>query len=230
MEVAVDVKSVSKFFKVSLSTIYRWIGLGKLTATKVNRRWDVKMPEEESVEWHPQVHQETAIQDGKGPEDFQFEQWEVSDIFIVPDRRCGIAIHCKVPEDTPEANRYTATGQKIPDPVGMALAHVDFTVRDLVNRSVLMRQDSVGHDEGELVAYGMSKVLLWEKLRNEGDVVDVYVTARPSFYYLNEKGGAVSYSNTGNGMFHGKTEVSSPIRLTTESNGMVRVDELPPGG
>ena len=210
-------------------TIRRWKDAAEQVKAGQQALTDAALRSKRSLEakpmdWHPQVHREHAEADGRKPEDFQFEQWPVSNVRLEnsDSRHYPFYFRCDMPKDTPVSNQYDDAGNKIPDPVGMCLQSVDFRLHDADTGARLAENVSLLTD-GEAVSKPRDRQPLWSVL-TPGTSIRVKLTAFPDFYFLNEQGGMVGYANTSDGQFKGE-EVESPVyTLSMDHDGNVRVE------
>lgn len=237
------VKDVARALCVSISTVYRRIKAGIIKAVKRNRRWDVEMPRGSiSMDWNDQVDKNAAMQDGRVPEDFQWDQWPVSNLIlrhpISNKSDVSMICLCDMPIDTPQPNQYVlvepGTGDfgkdreynKVPDPIGMALSWVEYRLYDADSGYEIAEgvgglhdgQSRCGFSPGDLTS-------LWDRLVPGGGGVRVCVAALPSFMFLSEQGaGMLSYSNRSNGYFVGE-EIGSPVYVVSlDEHGDLLID------
>ena len=192
------------------------------------------------AEWPWYVAKEYAIQDGREPEDFRFDQWPVSDavLAVSPSRHLPIRYRCRIPEDTPQANVYEevepGTGdsgarleyRKLPDPVGMALSRVDFKMFDDDTVETLHESSTDRHDDGAVEAgVSGSDRDFWSRHLLPGQTREVRVSARPIFYFLMEDGGAqLAYANMGLRGYFGGGEITSPVyALSMDEDGEITI-------
>lgn len=231
------VRELAKRLGVSASTIYRRIKKGIIKATKVGRRW--KIQQETEMEWHPQVNKRFAVQDGLKPEDFQFEQWPVSNVRLEnsESRHAAFYFKCDVPDDIPLDNQYIQEKDrkpgveyepaekgwlKIPDPVGMCLSGVTFQLYSETHD--LLCEKSSLPVEGTVQTQPGDRIELWNRL-TPGTSINVKLVVYPMFYYLKEDGSAMNaYAASNQGYFKGKEVVSQTYRLDMDQDGNVRVD------
>ena len=218
------VAKVAALYRVSRSTIYRWIKKGKLRAEKIGRSWRVKMS---ITEWPADVRRGTAEADGLTPADFRRDQWPVSNVrmalpgYELPREIC-ICYQCDVPPDTPQVNVYDKDGNKVPDPVGMALSNIKFTLREAGKQTEL---DIAGSDHinGFAQAFLPTKSddLLWKKL-TPGKTIQVILVATPVFFYVDGNGGGrLDYAVTPDGYLRGKSVSSGIFNLTLTTEGIL---------
>ena len=220
------VAKVAALYRVSRSTIYRWIKKGKLRAEKIGRSWRVKMS---ITEWPADVRIGPAKADGLSPDDFTRDQWPVSNVrmalpgYELPREIC-LCYQCDVPPDTPQVNVYDKDGNKVPDPVGMALSNIKFTLCEYENfKGTALDIAGSDHIDGFAQAFLPTKSddLLWKKL-TPGKTIKVVLVATPVFFYVDGKGGGrLDYAATPDGYFRGKSVLSDPFNLTLTMEGVL---------
>ena len=180
--------------------------------------------------WHPSVAKELAIQDGLGPADFQWAQWPVSNVRIEnsQSRHYPFYLRCDMPAGTPVDNQYVEdakepTGwRKLPDPVGICLQRVEFTLRDADTHDELT-QDGALLSEGVAQGKPADRSELWRRL-TPGTALKVRLYARPLFYYLKADGAAMlAYAIGNNQHFAGGDQESPVYTLTMDHDGGVSV-------
>ena len=218
------VSKVAEIYKVSRSTIYRWIKKGKLQAEKIGRSWRVKMS---ITEWPSDVHRQHAEADGLTANDFRRDQWPISNVrmalpgYELPREIC-VCYQCDVPPDTPQVNVYDKDGNKVPDPVGMALSNIKFTLYEAGTQTELDMAGS-DHVDGFAQAFLPTKSddLLWKKL-TPGKTIQVILVATPVFFYVDGKGGGrLDYAATPDGYLRGESVSSSIFNLTLTTEGVL---------
>ena len=218
------VAKVAALYKVSRSTIYRWIKKGKLRAEKIGRSWRVKMS---ITEWPADVRRGPAEADGLSPADFRRDRWPISNVrmalpgYELPREIC-ICYQCDVPPDTPQVNVYDKDGSKVPDPVGMALSNIKFTLYEAGTQTKL---DIAGSDHIDGFAQTFlptkSDDLLWKKL-TPGKTIEVFLVATPVFFYVDGKGGGrLDYAATPDGYLRGESVSSGIFNLTLTTGGVL---------
>ena len=182
-------------------------------------------------EWPDQVDQEFAEQDGLGPEDFDFLQWPVSDVRLqlpveadgLP-ASVGLIYRCAIPPDTPQADQYDDNGQSIPDPVGLALAWVQFALHDVDAGDVVGRDDR-DHTSGQVEGFAVDGSDLWQRLVPSTSL-RVRLTAQPFFYYLSADGADhAEYTTETDGYFKGEKASSGEYLLSMDEDGNVLVEK-----
>lgn len=234
------VSKAATVYKVSKSTIYRWIKKGRLKAEKVGRSWRIKMTEsKQQTEWPSDVHRQHAEADGLTANDFRRDQWPISNVRIVHPgyempREVSLLYQCDVPADMPEANKYDlvepGTGElgknkeynKIPDPIGMTLSSIRFTLYEAGTQNKLDLAGS-GHVDGFVQAFVPTQEdnVLWKRL-TPGKTLQVMVVAIPVFYYLDESGsGRLDYAMTPDGYLRGESVSSGIFNLTLTTEGVL---------
>lgn len=191
-------------------------------------------PAEPKKPWPWYVH-ESARQDGRSPEDFQFDQWGLSNVEIagvLPATSYLAESYdyvASIPADTPQANQYDEQNQPLPDPTGLALSRVKFQLRE-VGTSELLDESNTGHINGEARTHSGSgsDTKLWERLLPNGPEVQVELVARPLFYFLDTDGGMRGdYANMGLRGYFGGEEVTSRIyTLRMDQTGALFLDGL----
>ena len=249
MSKGMTVSEAARHFGVSKSTIYRRIRKNQLIARKVGRRWRIELDTPVGGVSSPQSQKETrktmtpqkwpsyvhknAEKDGLSPSDFRFDQWPVSNARIshplwnLPDD-IALSYHCEVPADTPYPNQYDDNGQKIPDPLGMALAWVKLKLEDASTGDKLHEKVSTFHINGKLVAYLSGAPLLWKRLTPGGPGVEVRLRAYPLFFYLDKPGSArLDYATSADGYFKGEEIVSAVYNIALDSEGAVLLNGEP---
>ena len=189
----------------------------------------------------PQVDERSARQDGRSPEDFRFEQWPVSNVRIEnsTSRYFPFFMRCDIAEGTPLDNQYVEARDrkpdvlyqdagggwwKIPDPVGMCLARVEFELWG-DGESLMIAEADTLPTAGVAQGKPGRRDKIWQLLTPR-TTIKVRLFAYPVFYFLNEQGGMVSYSTRSDGHFVGDT-ISSPLySLFMDDNGSVMVSEV----
>ena len=223
------VSKAATVYKVSKSTIYRWIKKGRLKAEKVGRSWRIKMTEsKQQTEWPSDVHRQHAEADGLTPNDFRRDQWPISNVRIVHPgyempREVSLLYQCDVPPDTPQVNVYDKDGNKVPDPVGMALSNIKFTLYEAGwNPTPALDMAGSDHIDGFAQAFLPTKSddLLWKRL-TPGKTIKVVLVATPVFFYVDGKGGGrLDYAATADGYLRGEFVKSSIYNLTLTTEGV----------
>ena len=129
-----------------------------------------------------------------------------------------------MPSNTPQVNRYV-DGEKQPDPVGTALAWVEFKLIDMFDGREL-HKTLLDHNAGKLRG-GMtsSDSELWNRI-SPGTSIRVKLEAEPVFFpYINEDGAALmQYANTNDGYVRGVTVSSQGYYIGLNQEGLVVID------
>ena len=182
-------------------------------------------------DWPDQVDQEFAQQDGLSPDDFDFLQWPVSDVRLqlpveadgLP-ATVGLIYRCAIPADTPQADQYDDSGQSLSDPVGLALAWVQFALHDVDDGDVVDRDDR-GHTNGQVEGFVVDGADLWQRLV-PGASLRVRLTAQPFFFYLSADGADhTEYTTEADGYFKGEEASSGEYLLSMDEDGNVLVEK-----
>ena len=179
------------------------------------------------TEWPADVRRGTAEADGLSPADFRRDQWPIYNVRMalpgphLPREIC-VCYQCDVPPDTPQVNVYDKDGNKVPDPVGMALSNIKFTLYEAGTQNKL---DMAGSDHIDGFAQGFlptkSDDLLWKKL-TPGKTIQVILVATPVFFYVDGKGGGrLDYAATPDGYLRGESVSSSIFNLSLTMEGVL---------
>ena len=195
----------------------------KIRARRMKKHKASKKALKKKEPWHPQVH-ESAKKDGRKPEEFNFEQWKVSKVALSI-RYNRLVYTCMIDPATPQANQYDGT-KKLPDPVGIALSWVKFTLKLSDGSKKILDEASVDHIDGVCSGRAPDKGGdLWNTL-TPGTSIPVTLTAQPFFYFLSETGGVQGqYSNKPNGYFWGKTVTSKKYTVLMDADGNITLNQ-----
>lgn len=179
--------------------------------------------------WPNQVNTRFAEQDGLTPADFDYKRWPVSNVRIrhlEPGERYryqALAYLCDISPDTPQANLYDADGKPIPDPQGICLSNVRFTLVDAGSYDIL-DTDNRDHDNGQVFGFLGRGAILWDRLK-PGTSLDVRLQAVPMFMYIGADGGVhAEYALQNNGYFGGALVESDVHTLTITADGELLLD------
>ena len=246
-----SVKEAAKVLGVSVSTIYRRIRKGTLQAHKKGRRWVIVLHKEsESMEWHSQIHRESAEKDGLKPEDFTWLNYSCSNLSVklLPQSeskrmRSPLAYLCDVPPDTPQLNQYFKADQRKPDKEykeaqfrdetwwellvhGTALSLIAFEMRE-ADTGLVLDRDLRGHVDGKVTGQLSESAELWNVLENGGSPIDVTFHVQGLFfpYCTPDKGDGGMYLTTNsNGYLYTPWVDSGVHTLALDENSVLILD------
>ena len=238
--------SLARILGLSASTLYRW---ARSRPDKLAERgWRayrkgryVYFERIAPMQWHPQIHRETAEADGLTPADFTWMQYPVSNVRIehigadeqgIPRRQIAAKLMCDMPPHTPQVNQYRQDGTKIykiPDPVGVsALQSVEFVLRYAWGAEVT-EVTALNHSDGVVLGFlHWSSDLFRDELVPNSEI-EVQVAARPQFFpYMKPDGPGMEYATVGHhGHVVGDWASSPHTRLALTDEGKLLINGEP---
>lgn len=186
------------------------------------------------MEFHPQVHRGLAKKDGLTPDNFQWEQWPISNLTMghPVGYKSDIALICKcdMPGDIPQPNQYDENDQKLPDPVGIAFSRVKFQLYTEDGDKLAEGVGGLHEGESQCGFSGRELDKLWKLLKHRAIPLYVRLVAFPLFMYLKEDGSMMAaYANANQGYFSGKEIESKHLfKLKMNQDGDLLINNEPP--
>lgn len=238
-----NIREAAQLMGRSRSTLYRWLRRGHTTpfekaglvVSKSGRKW--KIEKKTSMDWHRQLYEDIASEDGLTPSDFTWLDYPISNVHLRHlktdeyfSKDIVLVYRCDMPTDTPQLNVYV-DGKKLPDPLGgSALSWVKFHLRDADTLEDLDIDQRANHTNGEVLGMlngaGKEARSLWDKLQPGGESIRVRLYATPFFFpHMNSYGdGGNQYSRVNLGYLNGEEQKSKVYTLKMDWDGVVYID------
>ena len=162
------------------------------------------------MEWNPQIHRESAREDGLKPSDFNWLDYPCSNVRLDYKKEdeylpSPILYRCEVPSDTPQLNFYveepvnSGNWKKIPDPVGeSALSWIEFHLIDEDTGDRIDKNQIPNHNDGVVVGFPNDSSELWKKLLPNTSLNVRLVVFGLFFPYMKKDGDGSNYLSTVN--------------------------------